>query len=76
MKLGMTIKELQSMCDDQIKKGNGDKHIIIMEGAKNIGGTGYHNLNYGFITDKEVLERIIWLIEDEKYTVDNCVALG
>lgn len=71
--LGITVKELHSMCAEEMKKGNGDKYILVIEDKDT--GQGYHNLDYGFITDKEVLERIIWIIEEQKYTIDNCVAL-
>lgn len=46
----MTVKELLNLCLDEIKNGNGDKHIVVADDNE---GNGYHGLFYGFTTDVE-----------------------
>lgn len=45
----MTIKKLKKLVDQQIKRGNGDKYIVISDDNE---GNGYHGLFYGFNEDK------------------------
>lgn len=46
----ITIKELYKECEEQIKKGNGDKYILISQDDE---GNGYHYLWYSFTTMEE-----------------------
>lgn len=50
-----TVKELYNACKDQIKKGNGDKVIMISDDDE---GNGYHYLYYSFTTMEEFEEPI------------------
>lgn len=71
--LGLTVKELAALCMEQIKKGNGDKHIIISDDDE---GNGYHTLFYSFTDDAEELQCILEYEHDGTHTVYNCVCLG
>lgn len=64
-----TVKELKKACDEQIKKGNGDKVIMISDDDE---GNGYHYLYYSFTTMKEFEEPIE--LGGKKYEVnfDEC----
>lgn len=72
MNKGITVNELYLMCKEQIKKGNGTKHIIISDDDE---GNGYHTLFFGFEDDKEDLEYVLE-IEHDNHTVDEIVVLG
>lgn len=41
----ITVKDLLELCKNEIKKGNGNKHIVISDDNE---GNGYHGLFYGF----------------------------
>ena len=51
----LTIKQLKEECEKQIKKGNGDKVIMISQDDE---GNGYHYLWYAFTTMKEIEEPV------------------
>ena len=71
--LGLTVNELFELCKEQIKKGNGGKHIIISDDDE---GNGYHTLFYAFTDDVENLKYMLEIEHDGTHTVDNCVCLG
>lgn len=71
--LGLTVNDLFELCKEQIKKGNGNKHIIISNDDE---GNGYHTLFYSFTDNKEILEYMLEEEHDGTHTVDNCVCLG
>lgn len=73
MNLGLTVKELKKYCDMQIKKGNGDKHILISDDDE---GNGFHTLFYQFTDDPNEIEMILEYEHDGTHTKDNCVVLG
>lgn len=45
---GITVKLLKEMCEDAIKKGCGNKTILISCDDE---GNGFHTLFFGFMTD-------------------------
>ena len=51
----LTIKQLKEECEKQIKKGNGDKVIMISQDDE---GNGYHYLWYAFTTMKVMEEPV------------------
>lgn len=59
----LTIKELYELCEDQVKKGNGNKVIMISDDDE---GNGYHYCWYAFTKPEEAL------IED--YVIDERIA--
>lgn len=71
--LGITVNQLLDLCKEQVKKGNGDKHIIISNDNE---GNGYHTLFYAFSDDAKNLELILQEEEDKTHTIHNCVCLG
>ncbi len=74
MNLGYTVKDLKKFCEKQIKKGNGDKHVLISDDDE---GNGYHTLFYG-ISDQDTkgFELMLEMEHDGTHTKDNCVILG
>ena len=44
----MTVKRLKELCEEQIKKGNGDKIVILSNDEE---GNGYHECYYEFTED-------------------------
>ena len=67
----MTISKLAKLCQQQIKKGNGDKKIVISDDNE---GNGYHGLFYGFSTSLEDYKNDIYDSAEEN--IDNLVILG
>jgi hypothetical protein len=41
----MTVRQLYKLCQEEIKKGNGNKYIVISDDNE---GNGYHGMFYGF----------------------------
>lgn len=41
----MTVKQLLKFCQEEVKKGNGDKFIVVADDNE---GNGYHGMFYGF----------------------------
>lgn len=48
----ITVNELKRLCDEQIKKGNGHKTIMISQDDE---GNGYHYLWYSFTEPKDLV---------------------
>ena len=72
--LGLTVTELEKFCKEQIKKGNGDKHILISSDDE---GNGFHTLFYAFTdADANGFDYLLGLEQDGTHTKDNCVILG
>lgn len=72
--LGITVKQLTALCQEQMKKGNGDKHVLISCDDE---GNGYHTLFFGFTTaETEGFEYLLELEHDGTHTADNAVVLG
>lgn len=51
----MTVKQLLKLCQEEVKKGNGDKFIVIADDNE---GNGYHGMFYGF-TDAMEMEEVL-----------------
>ena len=71
---GITVEQLFNYCEEQIKKGNGSKEILISTDDE---GNGYHTLFYAFTDDPNVIKSIA----EESYIhdnndLDNVVILG
>ena len=74
MNLGITVKQLYEFCKEQIKKDNGDKHILISDDDE---GNGFHTLFYAFAdADTDGFDDLLGLEHDGTHTKDNCVILG
>ena len=48
----LTVKELEVLCKEEIKKGNGNKVIMLSDDDE---GNGYHYCWYSFSTPEEAL---------------------
>ena len=61
----MTVKRLKELCEEQIKKGNGDKIVILSNDEE---GNGYHECYYEFTED--VAGNDLWgTVEDPQYKI-------
>lgn len=49
----MTVKQLLKLCQEEVKKGNGDKFIVVADDNE---GNGYHGMFYGFHDAMEIEE--------------------
>ncbi len=52
----MTVKDLEKACNEQIKKGNGDK-IIMLSGDDE--GNSFHYMFYLFTDDEESIKTLL-----------------
>lgn len=57
----LTIKDLKRFVDEQMKKGNGDKFIVISDDNEE---NGYHGLFYQFTDDVEDIEMLSDMVYD------------
>lgn len=79
----LTVKQLYSLCQDQIRKGRGDYKIMISDDDE---GNGYHYLWYAFQTVKEYEEPLndgeydfkldFYWTSDNISNKDNTIILG
>lgn len=63
----MTVKKLLELCQEEVKKGNGDKYIVVADDNE---GNGYHGMFYGFSNAMEMeadAQKFGGSIEDEIY---------
>lgn len=70
----MTVKQLKVEVAEQIKKGNGNKKILISCDDE---GNGFHGLFFTFIDDKETIKQMqeCCLFHDD-VSADDVVILG
>ena len=78
MNYPLTIKDLKKYCDKEIKKGNGDKMILISVDDE---GNGYHSLFYAFTPIEEFLinGKLCYEVENSFYgkmNSKNTIILG
>lgn len=67
----ITVKDLLQLCQNEIKKGNGNKHIVISDDNE---GNGYHGMFYGFTP---CTEDFLECIYDSNFTSEkNTIILG
>ena len=72
----VTVKRLLEFCKEQVKKGNGDKVIVLSDDNE---GNGYHGMFYGFT---EMSSDYIDEVSDSNYSdsleeaEDNLIILG
>lgn len=67
----LTVRELHKLCQEQIWKGNGGKHIIIPDDNE---GNGFHGLFLGF---SDCTPNYKDLIYDSNYTEEkDAIILG
>lgn len=69
----LTVSQLKRLCDDEIRKGNGDKKILISGDDE---GNSYHGLFYDFIDDPEEIKVLTTLFDDKIDEFDKIVILG
>lgn len=74
----ITVKQLLKLCQNEIKKGNGDCSIMISDDDE---GNGYHYLWFSFTPIKELLteEKISvldYIIDETIAPIDKTIILG
>ena len=52
----LTVKDLEKACKEQIKKGNGDKMVML---SRDDEGNGFHQMFYLFTDKKKDLEMLL-----------------
>ena len=68
----MTVKELYKLVQAEMKKGNGDKLIVISDDNE---GNGYHGMFFGFTSkDLEYLQDDIY--DSITNDIDKIIVLG
>ena len=74
----LTVKELAILLAKELKKGNGDKYVVISNDNE---GNGFHGLFYGFTpfdnmedADREYYSDII--CDSAENDLDNLIILG
>lgn len=67
----ITVNELLKLCEQEIKKGNGDKNIVISDDNE---GNGYHGLFYGFTPVNEDFVDVIY--DSHTKSPDDTIILG
>jgi hypothetical protein len=72
MNKGITVQELFESCKEQIKKGNGQKHVLITTDDE---GNGYHTLFY-ILDDNETNIQYALACEHDNHKPDEVVLLG
>ncbi len=50
---GITVNKLLKLCKEQVKKGNGDKIVLLSDDDE---GNGFHTLYCGFTDDEKDIE--------------------
>lgn len=79
----ITVKVLKKLCEEQIKKGNGDNVIMISQDDE---GNGYHYLWYAFTPVSVLEEPIVYngkeysvpfeFVDENIASKDNTIVLG
>ena len=67
----LTIKQLKEVCEIEIKKGNGDKSIMISNDDE---GNGYHYLWWGFSNAEDFVD--IYEIDENIAKIKDTIVLG
>lgn len=62
MEQEITVKKLKALCDLQIKKGNGDKKILISDDDE---GNGFHSLFFSFTETVNDFKDAIYHIDEK-----------
>lgn len=69
----LTINELLELCKKQVKKGNGDKKIVISDDNE---GNGYHGLFYAFTEIEEEEKEYYPIYDSETNDIKKIIILG
>lgn len=70
----VTVRQLLKLCQEQVKKGNGDKDVVISGDDE---GNEFHTLFYGFVDTEEGINYYAeaGMLHDNNNPKD-CVILG
>lgn len=69
----LTINELLKFCQQQVKKGNGNKKIVISDDNE---GNGYHGLFYAFTEIDEDEKEYYQIYDSETDDINEIIVLG
>ena len=69
----LTINELLELCKQQVKKGNGNKQIVISDDNE---GNGYHGLFYAFTEIEEEEKEYYQVYDSETNDIKKIIILG
>ena len=69
----VTVKKLLEICKQEVKKGNGDKKIVISDDNE---GNGYHGLFYHFTTIKPSEKEYFEVYDSQETDINKIIILG
>lgn len=69
----LTINELLKFCQQQVKKGNGNKKIVISDDNE---GNDYHGLFYAFTKIAEYQKEYYQIYDSETDDINEIIVLG
>ena len=69
----LTIKKLKALCDKEIKKGNGERMIVISDDNE---GNGFHGLFYGFTLINKDEESLYPINDSVSENINEVIILG
>ena len=69
----ITIQLLKRLCDLEIKKGNGNRKIVIADDSE---GNGFHGLFFGFTTIDESKKDLYYIYDSTSDDVNEIIVLG
>lgn len=67
----ITVNELLKLCEQEIKKGNGNKNIVISDDNE---GNGYHGLFFGFTEAEDYY--LGYIYDSRTYSQNDTIILG
>lgn len=67
----LTVETLFELCKDEIKRGNGNKKIVISDDNE---GNGYHGMFYGFTPAWDGLDDEVY--DSQETDFKNLIVLG
>lgn len=69
---GITVEELYIMCFEELKRGNGRRHILISGDDE---GNSFHTLFYGFDSSSQTIDYAL-VYEHDSHKANEVIVLG
>ena len=69
----VTINQLKMLCEKEIKKGNGNKMIVLSDDNE---GNGYHGMFYGFTEIEKGEEQYFDIYDSVSENINEIIILG
>lgn len=69
----LTVTQLKKLCDNEIKKGNGNRMIVISDDNE---GNGFHGLFFGFTIIEEKDKPFYDIYDSQSEDINKIIILG